>query len=424
MTESKKKQGGEKKSPARGKAAKAEVFEFKTEMQQLLQIIIHSLYAERDIFLRELISNASDALNKLKFVMQTRRKVRDANDELEITLEVNAEEKWLVISDNGIGLSREEAIANLGTIARSGTLEFVKEISAAEPGQRADLIGQFGVGFYSVFMVATRVVVDSCPADPDQPGVRWISEGHGQYEIATPERTKRGTTIRIELKDDAAEFATSHRLEGIVQRYSSFIQHPIRLDGRRLNVQEAIWSRSRDTVSDEQYREFYQFITHSAQDPLHWQHFSIDAPVQFQALLYVPGHLTNEVLYSPTANGIALYANRVLIQQESRDLLPLYLRFMRGVVDTEDLPLNVSRETIQNNPLLARLRTSLTGKALRDLKTLSEKEHETYLQIWRQYGKVIKEGLAGDFANQEKLLELCRFNSSACADADELITLA
>jgi molecular chaperone HtpG len=404
-------------------AAPGEVYPFQTEMQQLLHIIIHSLYSEREIFLRELISNASDAINRLKFRTLTDSNVRDPEAGLEITLELDPEAKALTVSDSGIGMTREEAIRNLGTIARSGTLEFVKELSAAEPGQRMDLIGQFGVGFYSVFMVAGRVVVDSCPADPAAAPVRWTSEGQGEYSVLPGERTRRGTTIRIELKDEAAEYAQAHRVEQIVQRYSNFIPHPIRLDGRRLNVQEAIWTQPRGAVQPEQYAEFYKFLTHGTEEPLAQMHLSIDAPVQYQALLYLPRHLTNEVLYSPKGFGLELYANKVLIQRDSQELLPLYLRFLRGVVDTQDLPLNVSREAVQNNPLLARLRTSLTGRVLRELAQLAEKEPETYRAFWLQYGKVLKEGLPGDPANRERLVELARFNSSACADAEELITL-
>jgi HSP90 family molecular chaperone len=397
-------------------AAPGEVFAFQTEMQQLLHIIIHSLYSERDIFLRELISNASDAINRLKFRSLTAPEVRDKDAELEITLELDAEAKALTLSDTGIGMSREEAIRNLGTIARSGTLEFVKQLSAAEPGQRTDLIGQFGVGFYSVFMVAKRVVVDSCPADPAEAPVRWVSEGQGEYRVLPGERKRRGTAIRIELKDDAQEFVQGYRVEGIVQRYSSFIPHPIRLDGRRLNVQEAIWSQPRGQVKAEQYSEFYKFLTHGGEEPLTRIHLSIDAPVQYQALLYVPPHLTNEVLYSPKGFGLQLYANKVLIDADCQALLPLYLRFLRGVVDTQDLPLNVSRETVQNNPLLARLSNSLAGRVLRELGTLAEKEPDGYAAFWAQYGKVLKEGLAGDPANRERLVELARFDSSACTD--------
>ena len=420
---SKSKAAKNKEQPPAAEASQGEAFQFQAEMQQLLHIIIHSLYSEREIFLRELISNSSDAINKLKFHMLTNPEVRNKDAELEITLELDEENKALILSDTGIGMTREELSSNLGTIARSGTLEFVKELSAADPGQRMELIGQFGVGFYSVFMVAKRVVVDSCPADPKAKPTRWISEGQGEYFLSPGERKMRGTTIRLELKDDAGEFATAMRAEGIIKRYSNFIPHPILKDGQRLNVQQAIWSLSKSEVEEGQYEEFYKFLSHGTIDPLHTIHLSIDAPVQFQALLYIPEQLTNEVLYSPKGFGLQLYANRVMIQQESQDLLPLYLRFLRGVVDTEDMPLNVSRETMQSNPLLGRLQKSLTGRVLRELGALAEKEPARYLTFWRQYGKVLKEGIPGDMENKERLLELARFNSSACKDAEELITL-
>jgi len=404
-------------------APPGEVFQFQTEMRQLLQILIHSLYSEREIFLRELISNASDAINRLKFRMLTDAGVRDPDTDLEINLEIDEEAKTLTISDTGNGMTRDEAIANLGTIARSGTLEFVKELSQADPSSRMELIGQFGVGFYSVFMVAKRVVVDSCPADPKEAPMRWISEGEGQYSVEAGERTTRGTTIRIEFKDDAEEFSQPYRVEGIVQRYSNFIPHPITLGEKRLNVQEAIWTLPPGQGSEEQYKDFFRFLSHGTEDPLHHIHLSIDAPVQYRALLYIPPHLTNDVLYSPKGFGLELYASKVLIERDSQELLPLHLRFLRGVVDTEDLPLNVSREMVQNNPLLAKLRTSLTGRVLRELANLAEKAPETYLTFWRQYGKVLKEGISSDHANRERLLELTRFNSSACESGEDLITL-
>ena len=406
-----------------GTSPEGEVHAFQAEMQQLLHIIIHSLYSEREIFLRELISNASDALNKLKFQMITDSKVRDAKLPLEITIEPDSENKAITLHDTGIGLTREEMIQNLGTIARSGTLEFVRKLSASDPNNRLDLIGQFGVGFYSVFMVAKRVVVDSCPANPKEAAWQWISDGSGEYQLLPSERKERGTSIRLELKEDSEEYCTPIRIENIVRKYSNFVPHPIKLEERQLNSQQAIWSRNKSEVSDEDYNEFYRFLTHGFEDPMHRVHLSIDAPVQYQALLYLPPSLTNEVLYSPTGFGLQLYANRVMIQQETQDLLPLYLRFLRGVVDTEDLPLNVSREMVQKHPLLEKLKSSLTGRVLRDLKSLAESNDESYRAFWRQYGKVFKEGITSDMENRDRLLELLRFNTSTCADGDDLTTL-
>ncbi len=430
-------------APAAASAQPGDVHAYQAEMQQLLHIIIHSLYSEREIFLRELISNAADALNKLKFETLTRKEVRDPDAPLEITLSLDPAAPALSVADTGIGMTRDELIRNLGTIARSGTLEWVKAAAGREqggpqdkpqggqqsresdagPAQRTQMIGQFGVGFYSVFMVAKRVIVDTCPADPAQPATRWISEGGTSYELQPSARTRRGTEIRVELKPGCEEFAKVPRIEEIVKRYSTFVPHPIRLDSRRLNTQDAIWSQAKSEVSAEQYREFYRFLTHSGEDPLHTIHLSLDAPVQFRALLYVPPQLSNEVLYSPAFAGLQLYASRVMLEEDSQLLLPMYLRFFRGVVDSEDLPLNVSREMVQKSPLLAKLRTTLTGRILRELKTLSEEHGERYKALWLQYGKVLKEGISADLANRDKLLELARFASSIGKDGEDLTTL-
>lgn len=404
-------------------APAAEHHPFQAEMQQLLHIIVHSLYSEREVFLRELISNASDALNKLRFRTLTDNAVRDPDAPLEITLAVESEPPALIISDTGIGMTHDELINSLGTIARSGTLEFVKNLSSAAPEQRMEMIGQFGVGFYAVFMVAQEVIVDTCPADPSEPAWQWRSDGSGEFTLTPSQRTARGTSIRVLLKEDQAEFRNPARVEEIVKRYSNFIPQPIRLDGRQLNAQEAIWSLDPAAVSAESYHEFYKYVSHDVDDPMRTLHLSIDAPVQYKALLFIPKALTNEVLYSPGATGLRLYASKVLIQERTEALLPPYLRFMRGVVDSEDLPLNVSREMVQNNPLVTRLRKSLTGRILRDLGQLAEQDAEGYKAFWRQYGKVLKEGLTGEAEQRERLLELLRCESSSTA-AGEFTTLA
>jgi molecular chaperone HtpG len=400
-----------------------EVHAFQAEMQQLLNIIIHSMYSEREIFLRELISNASDALNKIKFRMITDTGVRDKDAPLEIVLEVDDENKALTISDTGIGMTRDELIENLGTIAKSGTLEFVKQLSSADPTQRMDLIGQFGVGFYSVFMVAKQVIVDSCPADSKEKSWQWRSDGSGEFQMAPSKRKARGTSIRVEFKEESEEYCSPQVIEQIVKKYSNFIPHPVQLEERQLNAQDAIWVQSKSQVDAGQYAEFYKFITHDFQDPLHTIHLSIDAPVQYRALVFIPEQISNEVLYSPTGYGLQLYAAKVMIQAESQDLLPLYMRFVRGVVDTEDLPLNVSREMVQQHPLLAKLRTSLTGRVLRELAALADSDADRYNKFWNQYGKVLKEGLTSDPPNKDRLLELLRFNSSQFSGAEELTTL-
>ena len=412
----------------KGKTTAAESVEgeehvFQADMQQLLHIIVHSLYSEREIFIRELISNAADALNRVRFLMLTDSNVRDAKQELEITLDIDTDNKAITIHDTGIGMTRDELVTSLGTIARSGTLDFVKRISATEPGQRMDMIGQFGVGFYSVFMVAGRVVVDTCPADSDQAPTRWVSDGGGSYSLLSSDKKQRGTSVRIELRDDSEEFAKGFRIEEVVKRYSSFIPHPIRMDGRQLNTLDAIWSLPKDQVTSERYAEFYKFIAHQMDDPLHTIHLTIDAPVQYSALLFIPKHLTNEMLYSRTGFGLKLYANKVFIQDDCQELLPIHMRFLRGVVDSEDLPLNVSREMVQQNQLLTRIRKSLTGRVLRELKSLSEDNPEKYTTFWAEYGKVLKEGITSDDANKQRLLELARYNSSIGENAEDMTTL-
>jgi molecular chaperone HtpG len=396
---------------------------FQAEMQQLLHIIVHSLYSERDIFLRELISNASDALNKQRFLQLTDSNVRDKDAELKIEIAAGQDAKTVTVSDTGIGMTRAEMIANLGTIARSGTLEFVKKLGTSEPEKRRELIGQFGVGFYSTFMVATRVIVDSCPADPNEPATRWISSGGGSYTLEPSERTARGTTVRVELREEAEEFKDATRIESIVRRYSSFVAYPIQLDSKRLNTLEAIWSLPKEQVTKEQYDEFFKYLTHGFDEPFHVLHFSIDAPVQYRALLFIPKHVTNEVLYSRSGWGLKLYANRVFIQDDSQELIPLHLRFLRGVVDSEDLSLNVSREMVQQNPMLAKIRASLAGRVLRELKSLAESDAVKYAAFWHEYGKVVKEGLNSDAANQDRLLELARWNSSIGKDEHDLTSL-
>ena len=413
---------------AKGKTTAAESVEgeehvFQADMQQLLHIIVHSLYSEREIFIRELISNAADALNRVRFLMLTDSNVRDAKQELEITLDIDTDNKAITIHDTGIGMTRDELVSSLGTIARSGTLDFVKRLSATEPGQRMEMIGQFGVGFYSVFMVSARVVVDTCPADSDQVPTRWVSDGGGSYSLLSSDKKQRGTSVRIELRDDSEEFAKGFRIEEVVKRYSSFIPHPIRMDGRQLNTLDAIWSLPKDQVTSERYAEFYKFIAHQMDDPLHTIHLTIDAPVQYSALLFIPKHLTNEMLYSRTGFGLKLYANKVFIQDDCQELLPIHMRFLRGVVDSEDLPLNVSREMVQQNQLLTRIRKSLTGRVLRELKSLSEDNPEKYTTFWAEYGKVLKEGITSDEANKQRLLELARYNSSIGENAEDMTTL-
>lgn len=407
--------------PGQAPSEAPQEYELQAEMRQLLHVIVHSLYTQPEIFLRELISNAADALNRLRFLQQTHHDLRDAEAELAIQLELNAKERVLTLEDNGIGMTKEELIQNLGTIAHSGTLEFLRRLSGANPETRETLIGQFGVGFYAVFMVARSVTVDTCAADRAAPATRWRSTGDGRYTLEPSTRTRRGSLITVELREEHEQFAQAARIEEIVQRHSGFIPFPIRMQGRRLNTQAALWSFPRSTVTAEQYEEFYRTLSSSTEAPLHTMHFSVDAPVQYHALLFIPPSLPQEVLYNPQALGLQLYANKVLIQREFQGLLPPYLRFLCGVVDSADLPLNISRENPQHGPLLARLRTTLGGQVLRNLETLASEKPERYERFWSHYGKVLKEGLAGEEnTHRERLLKLLRVHSTASDDLTSL----
>ncbi len=400
-------------NPAAGDTPTVETHSFQVEMQRLLQIMVHSLYSEREVFLRELLSNAADALSRLEFLQHTRHDLRPSDQPLEITLTLDAKENMLEISDNGIGMSREEMRKNLGSVAHSGSLAFLQRLAETKDQKtKTELIGQFGVGFYAAFMAAKRVSVHSVPADANEEGACWASNGEGNYTLEATTRKGRGTTIRLELKEDCSEFTTAVRIENIVTRYSNFIPYPIRLEGKRLNRQDAIWTKQPSRVSAEEHTDFHRFLTLSNDPPLHTIHIHIDAPVQYRALLYIPPNLGHDVLYNPKGYGLNLYSNRVLIQTECQHLLPMHLRFMRGVVDSEDLSLNVSREMVQNDPLLEKLRNSLGGRVLRELGVLAEKNAPKYGQFWERYGAVLKEGLATDSQNRERLLDLLRFRST------------
>ena len=320
--------------------AQPEVFEYQAEMQKLLDILVHSLYTEREIFLRELISNASDALSKVQFTTLTESEVADKDVDLDIRIAFDDQLNTIEVIDSGCGMTREELVQNLGTIASSGTLRFLQE--AKERNQSAEnLIGQFGVGFYSVFMVAQKVEVTTRSWRPDAQGWQWISEGSGSYTLAPQEVRSRGTRILLHLKEEAKEFCKEYRIESIVKKYSNYVPFPVKLKDRTLNQVKALWTQPKSEVEDKEYEEFYKQITHDHQTPLHRLHFSIDAPIQFHALLYVPEQVTNEVRYAKEGLGLALYAQKVMIESGNTKLLPPFLRFVRGVVDSEDLPLNV-----------------------------------------------------------------------------------
>lgn len=389
----------------------AQAYEFRAEIRQLLNILVHSLYSEREIFLRELISNASDAINRIQFEMLTNRDVRDPDLEHVIQIDFDEEAKTVSVSDTGIGMTRDEMIANLGTLARSGVAEFLKQVESGN-GVKADVIGQFGVGFYSVFMVADEVRVTSLSYDKDAEANTWVSRGEDTYEVLPAQRDQRGTTIELKLKDDASEFASAWKLEQIVKKHSDFTSFPIKVKDKQANTQTAIWRQQPREVDDEQYENFYKSLTLEFDKPLARVHISVDAPVHIQALLFVPANRERGMLSLRKDDGLKLYSRKVLIQEYSKDFLPNHLRFVVGVIDSEDLPLNVSRETIQNNRIVERIRKVLTNRLTDELERIAQEDTETYDKFWDQFGPYIKEGISLDPSAQGTLTKLVRFASS------------
>ncbi len=394
---------------------------FRAEVQQLLHILAHSLYTDREIFLRELISNASDALHRVQFEMVTNRDVLNPEAELAIWIDADTETRTITIKDTGIGMTREEMIENLGTIAQSSARAFVQQ---AKEGQRpvGDIIGQFGVGFYSVFMVADRVTVTSRSYRPDAEAAQWEATGGDTFTISSAERAERGTTIVLHLKEDAADFANSWRLEQVVKRHSDFVAFPIYSGERRINQQQALWRRAPREVEADQYPSFYKQLTLDMDDPLFHIHLSTDAPVDLHAVLFVPAKRERGLIERRIEGKIKLYSRKVLIQEESKDLLPNHFRFIEGVVDSEDLPLNVSREAVQSSPVMQRIRKTLNSRLNRELNDLAEKDPEKYAAFWKEFGPFIKEGIATDYEHRDDLLKLLRFHTTH--SGDELTTLA
>ncbi len=387
---------------------------FKAEIKQLLNILIHSLYTEREIFLRELISNASDALTQMQFVSLTNREVHDPDAELKIQLKVDEEEKRITIEDSGIGMTEQELIQNLGTIAQSGARAFI-EASQEGDANLADIIGQFGVGFYSVFMVAEWVRVTSRSYQADVPAATWYATGEDTFTIGPAEKEARGTLIEIKLKPDAEEFASEYKLKEIIKRHSDYVPFPIYVGDseEQANRQTAIWRQSPQDVDENEYADFYKHLTLDFQDPLDHIHYRADAPLQVYALLFLPSKSDRNIFSLRKEDGLKLYVRKVLIQEYNKDLLPNYYRFVHGVVDTEDLPLNVSREAIQASPVIARLKKIMTAQVTGKLKELAEKEPETYAGFWEDFGHFIKEGISTDPLDSETLAPLVRFHTTS-----------
>ncbi len=387
-----------------------ESLEFKAEVQQLLNILSHSLYTEREIFLRELISNASDALNRVQFEMLTNHDLLDPEVELAVHIDFDEEAKTLTVSDTGIGMTREELIENLGTIAHSGAMAFLKKLEGEQ--RLGDIIGQFGVGFYSVFMVADKVSVTSRSYLPDAQAWTWVSQGDNTYTLSPAEKTDRGTTIEIELKEDAVEFASAWKLEQIVKKHSNYVSFPIYVKDKLANQQTALWRKSPSDVTDDEHAEFYRQLTLDFDKPLLHMHIVTDAPVDIRSVLYVPHSREQGIFRMRTDHGLKLYSRNVLIQENNKEMLPEYLRFVEGLVDSADIPLNVARESVQSTRTISHIKKALRGRVIKSLKELGDEKPDDYKIFWEAFGPFIKEGVASDFGGRDDLLPLLRFPTS------------
>ena len=403
-------------------------YPFVAEVQKVLTLVIDSLYANKEVFLRELVSNASDALDKGRFYQLSHEDSKKQDGEARIDIKVDEAAKTITIDDNGIGLTREEVIENLGTIARSGSSAFLEQyaelMKSAQKDQAINLIGQFGVGFYSAFMVAARVDVHSLSMKAGSEAVIWRSTGTGTFTVAPGDRTTVGTTITLHLKEEHADFARAWRLKDIIARYSNYIGFPINLDGERANQPVALWTSPKSQVSEEQHKEFFQHLSGgtAGDSPLLTVHFGVDAPVQFQSLVYVPEKAPFD-LFQKERTSLRLYAKRVLIIESCEKLSPTWLRFLRGVVDSEDLSLNVSREMLQESRVVTQIEQMVTKQVIKSLKELGESDPARYKTFWNLFGKVIKEGVSTDWKNKDALLDLCRFESLNTPEG-EFTTLA
>jgi molecular chaperone HtpG len=414
-------------------SANVETFQFQAEARQVLELMIHSLYTNKEIFLRELISNASDATDRLRFEALSKPELVGPDDRLEILVEVDPKERTVTVHDNGIGMSRQEVITNIGTIAKSGTRELMQTLKESKSSEiAASLIGQFGVGFYSAFMVADRVTLVTRRAGEDS-GTQWESTGDGTYSISEARRFSHGTSITLHLKpieesETAEDFTKPHVIESIIKKYSDFVTYPIRTrekDGKEsekpINSMKPIWTRPRSEVKDEEYNEFYKHISHDWNEPLRFWSFRAEGRSEYQALLYAPSEAPFDLYYQSSKWGLHLYVRRVLIMEHCQDLLPPYLRFMRGVVDSADLPLNVSRQRLQEDRHIEQIRKWLTRKVLDSFEEMHRKEPEEYIKLWKNFGRVLKEGTTLDFDNKDRLLGLFLFESSV--DPEKLTTL-
>ncbi|MFJ2466359.1 molecular chaperone HtpG [Pseudomonas sp. NPDC087615] len=416
-----------------------ETLGFQTEVKQLLHLMIHSLYSNKEIFLRELISNASDAVDKLRFEALAKPELLEGGADLKIRVSFDKDAKTVTLEDNGIGMNRDDVITHLGTIAKSGTADFMKNLSGDQK-KDSHLIGQFGVGFYSAFIVADQVDVYSRRAGtPASEGVHWSSKGEGEFEVATIEKPERGTRIVLHLKAAEDEFADGWRLRNIIKKYSDHIALPIELpkevtaaegeespavEWETVNRASALWTRPRTEVKDEEYQEFYKHIAHDFENPLAWSHNKVEGKLEYSSLLYVPARAPFDLYQREAPKGLKLYVQRVFVMDQAESFLPLYLRFIKGVVDSNDLSLNVSREILQKDPIIDSMKSALTKRVLDMLEKLAKNEPEQYKGFWKNFGQVMKEGPAEDFANKEKIAGLLRFASTHDEDGEQVVGLA
>jgi molecular chaperone HtpG len=419
--------------------AKKETLGFQSEAKQLLHLMIHSLYSNKEIFLRELISNASDAADKLRFASLTDASLMESDAELNIRVEFDKEARTVTVTDNGIGMTRDEVIEHLGTIAKSGTSQFLETLTGDQQKDSL-LIGQFGVGFYSSFIVADKVTVESRKAGvPSGEGVRWTSTGESEFEVATISRKARGTSVTLHLKKDEAEFADHWRLQSIVKKYADHISIPVIMkeqplprsddadddaeekapEDQVINTAKALWTRSRTEVEEDEYKEFYKHVSHDFQDPLVWSHNKVEGKLDYTSLIYIPSKAPFDLYQREAPRGLKLYVQRIFIMDDAEQFLPLYLRFVKGVLDSNDLSLNVSRELLQKDPAIDSMRSALTKRVLDMLEKMAKSDTEQYASFWKEFGQVLKEGPAEDFGNKEKIAKLLRFATTAGTSAEQ-----
>merc|ERR1711981_786020 len=418
------------------KESRTEKLGFQTEVKQLLQLMIHSLYSNKEIFLRELISNASDAADKLRFSALSNDSLYENETDLNIRIDIDKEKNTLTVRDNGIGMSREEVVNHLGTIAKSGTSDFLKTLTGDQQ-KDSQLIGQFGVGFYSSFIVAKKVeVITRKSGLSTKEGVHWISEGEGSFIISNIMKEKKGTDIILHLKEEEREFSDAFRLKNLVKKYSDHISLPVimlkekQIDSKEqkeqkdfeeetVNKATALWTLSRSDIKDEEYQEFYKHISHDYQEAMLWSHNKVEGKLEYTSLLYIPYKAPFDMWQREASRGLKLYVQRVFIMDEAEQFLPLYLRFVKGIIDSSDLSLNISREILQKDPIIKKMKSALTKRVLDMISKMSKKDPDKYVGFWKEFGQVLKEGPAEDFSNKEKIAKVLRFSSSIDDKSDQ-----